>query len=68
MNKQLKFYLQTIADLTQRGDAREESYYPALKILLDEVAQSLGYSVQIPVLPKPTEAGNPDFRVWDGSY
>ncbi len=27
-----------------------------------------GRTIQVTVLPKPTEAGNPDFRVWDGSY
>ncbi|MDZ7369716.1 MAG: N-6 DNA methylase [candidate division KSB1 bacterium] len=68
MNNLLKSYLQAIADLTQRGDAREESYYPALKDLLESLAQSEGRAIQVTVLPKKTEAGNPDFRVWDGSY
>lgn len=68
MHKTFKSYLQSIADLTQRGDAREESYYPALKTLLEEIAQAQGSAAQVTVLPKPTEAGNPDFRVWDGSH
>jgi len=68
MNKTLKTYLNSIADLTQRGDAREESYYPALQRLLETLAPTTGKTVQVTVLPKPTEAGNPDFRVWDGSH
>jgi len=68
MKKPLQSYLHSIADLTQRGDAREESYYPALKDLLEAVAQAQGRPVQVTVLPKPTEAGSPDFRVWDGSH
>ncbi|MFN3975351.1 MAG: DNA methyltransferase, partial [Dehalococcoidia bacterium] len=61
-------YLQSIAELTQRGDAREESYYSALKTLLETIARGQGCTVQVTVLPKQTEAGNPDFRIWDGSY
>ena len=68
MNKPLNAYLVSVATLTQRGDAREESFYPLLKALLEETAQAQGRAVQVTVLPKPTEAGNPDFRVWDGSH
>jgi hypothetical protein len=32
------------------------------------LAQAQGRAIQVTVLPKPTEAGNPDFRVWDGSH
>jgi hypothetical protein len=67
VDKILKSYLDSIADLTQRGDAREESYYPALKDLLEALARAQGRTVQVTVLPKLTEAGSPDFRVWDGS-
>jgi hypothetical protein len=61
-------YLDALFDLAQRGDAREESLYPALEDLLKDLAQAQGRAIQVTVLPKPTEAGNPDFRVWDGSY
>ena len=61
-------YLESIAELTRRGDAREESYYPALQTLLETLAPTVGKTVQVTVLPKPTDAGNPDFRVWDGSH
>lgn len=67
MEKWLKSYLNSVANLTQRGDATEESYYPALKTLLEEMARAQGRDARVTVLPKKTEAGNPDFRVWDGS-
>lgn len=68
MDRLFTSYLDAVAELTQRGDAREESYYPALKALLEALAQAQNRAVQITVIPKTTEAGNPDFRVWDGSY
>ena len=53
--------------LAYAGDAREESYYGAFEGLLKEWATSSGKkNIHITTLPKQTEAGNPDFRVWDG--
>ncbi len=63
----LKAYLKKIADTSNRGDAREESYYPILKDLLNEYCSLIGKkNIHITPQPKKTEAGNPDFRVWDG--
>ncbi|MBF0565946.1 MAG: N-6 DNA methylase, partial [Nitrospirae bacterium] len=63
----LKIYLKQIADIAIYGDAREESYYPVLKDLLNEHGASTGKkNTHITILPKKTEGGNPDFRVWDG--
>jgi len=63
----LKPYLSQIADTSKHGDAREESYYPVLKDLLQEYCQAVKIKdFHITILPKQTEAGNPDFRVWDG--
>jgi hypothetical protein len=63
----LKAYLRQIAETSNRGDAREESYYPILKDLLNEYCSSIGKkNIHITPQPKKTEAGNPDFRVWDG--
>lgn len=60
-------YLKKIANTTAQGDAREESYYPHLSNFLSEFATGTGKNkTQITTLPKKTEAGNPDFRVWDG--
>ena len=63
----LKSYLKKIAEIANQGDAREESYYATLEELLGKLAQSFGKGkIHITTLPKSTEAGNPDFRVWDG--
>ncbi|MCD6198215.1 MAG: N-6 DNA methylase [Deltaproteobacteria bacterium] len=63
----LKSYLKKIFKTANQGDAREESYYSTLEAFLKEVAQSFGKrKIHITTLPKATEAGNPDFRVWDG--
>jgi len=63
----LKGYLKRIYEVAQRGDAREESYYSSLEELLKDFAGSINKKhVHITTLPKKTEAGNPDFRVWDG--
>ncbi len=63
----LKTYLKEIFKVAQRGDAREESYYEALASLMEDFAQSTNRAkTEITVSPKKTEAGNPDFRVWDG--
>ena len=64
----IKGYLKNIAATTMQGDAREESYYPKLSDFLDVFAKSINRkNISITTLPKKTEAGNPDFRVWDGS-
>jgi hypothetical protein len=63
----LKTYTKEIFEIQNRGDAREESFYPTLGKFLKEYAQSINKkNVEITQLPKKTEAGNPDFRVWDG--
>jgi len=63
----LKSYLRNIFKTANQGDAREESYYSTLELLLKEVAESFDKrKFHITTLPKTTEAGNPDFRVWDG--
>jgi len=63
----LKSYFKKIFEIASRGDATEESYYSALESLLNEYAESYGKkNIHITTLPKKTDAGNPDFRVWDG--
>ena len=63
----LKSYLKKVFEIANQGDAREESYYPTLDGLLKEFARSSNKkNIHITPLPKKTEAGNPDFRVWDG--
>lgn len=65
----LKNYLHDISATTIQGDAREESYYPHLANLVKVFSESIGkIDTHITILPKKTEAGNPDFRVWDGQH
>jgi predicted helicase len=60
-------YLKNIAKTTAQGDAREESYYSDLKKYIEAFAESIDKTkTQVTTLPKKTEAGNPDFRIWDG--
>lgn len=63
----LKYYLKELSNTFQRGDAREESYYRHLDDLIKKVAEVLRFkNIDVTQLPIQTEAGNPDFRVWDG--
>ena len=63
----LKSYFKRIFDVAKRGDAREESYYSCLEDLLRNYAVSINKKqTHITTLPKKTDAGNPDFRIWDG--
>ncbi len=61
-------YLKNLTDVIRAGDAREESFYPSLADMIRDAAQASGRPhIQVTILPRPTEAGNPDFRVWDGT-
>jgi len=62
----LKSYLKEITEIYSQGDSREESYYASLKKLLSEYSEQTNKKIAITILPKKTEAGNPDFRIWDG--
>ena len=60
-------YLNDLQKIINRGDAREESFYHCLKDMIDAYAKLAKISkCEVGILPKTTEAGNPDFRVWDG--
>ncbi len=62
-----QFYT-AITAIANRGDAREESYYSTLEALFKGYAAQTGRKgIDVRTLPKKTEAGNPDFRIWDGS-
>lgn len=63
----LERYLKNLTDTATRGDAREESYYKHLDGLIKQYAEFQGIQkIDVTILPKKTEAGNPDFRIWDG--
>lgn len=60
-------YLNDMQKIINRGDAREESFYHCLKDMIDAYAQvSKINKCEVSILPKSTDAGNPDFRIWDG--
>lgn len=62
-----KQYLANLQATLNQGDAREESFYEHIKTLLLQYAELTNKKKpNITILPKATEAGNPDFRVWDG--
>jgi len=61
-------YLKELSAVSLQGDAREESFYPALADMLAEASKARGRAhVRVTTLPKPTDAGNPDFRLWNGT-
>lgn len=66
-NQVFSQYLSDLQTTLNRGDAREESFYGCLEKMLKGFAKAIGkQSIDVTVLPKATDAGNPDFRVWDG--
>ncbi len=63
----LKSYFKRLLEVNKVGDAREESYYSSLEDLLKMYGDTVEKKkFHITTLPKKTEAGNPDFRIWDG--
>ena len=61
-------YFKDLHAVDAHGDAREESFYGPLKTMLNAVAEETGRKkISITTLPKSTDAGNPDFRVWNGT-
>ena len=66
-SKMLKAYLGEIFNVGRKGDATEQSYYKVLASLLEAFARSINRPrTEVTISPKKTDAGNPDFRVWDG--
>jgi hypothetical protein len=62
-------YLISLQDTLNKGDAREESFYVHLENLIKDFAEASQIkNLDITILPKKTEAGNPDFRIWDGKH
>ena len=61
-------YLNDLTAVARQGDAREESFYPALADMLKKMADATDRPhVHVTTLPRPTEGGNPDFRLWNGT-
>ena len=61
-------YFNDLTAVARQGDAREESFYPTLAKMLEAVAHATGKThIHVTTLPRPTEGGNPDFRLWNGT-
>jgi type I restriction-modification system DNA methylase subunit len=53
--------------VAKQRDATESSYYSCLEELFNNYAESKNRKhIHITTIPNKTDAGNPDFRVWDG--
>jgi hypothetical protein len=65
----LQVYVKSLFEKAKAGDAREESYYSSLERLFISYAENQKLkNIHITTLPKKTDAGNPDFRIWDGQH
>lgn len=62
-------YLQRLFKEFSKGDATEISYYKHLADFIIEFSETTRKKkIDVTVIPKKTEAGNPDFRLWDGNH
>jgi hypothetical protein len=65
----LSGYLECLAAVESRGDAREESFYPTLAGLLTGWAEGAGLrDLHVTTIPRKTEGCSPDFQVWRGRH
>lgn len=65
----LSGYLESLAAVEDRGDAREESFYPTLVGLLTRWAELAGpRDLHVTTIPRKTEGCNLDFQVWRGRH
>jgi len=63
----LEQYLKNLTTTSAHGDALEGSYYKHLDGLIKQYAEIQKIkNIDVTILPKKTEAGSPDFRIWDG--
>ena len=61
----IESYLREIKKIYEKGDTREESFYPILKDFLSSFSKKyLNFDIDVRILPKQTEAGNPDIKIW----
>src|SRR5450830_1564053 len=63
----VNIYINEIFSKFSKGDSLEQSYYGTLETFLKNYGQSINKKTSVTTNPKQTEAGNPDFRVWDGT-
>lgn len=64
----LDSYLKALFTTNQHGDATEQSYYSDLKNMVEHWAvANATKTITATILPKSTDAGNPDFQIWDSA-
>jgi len=68
MKHLLTSYGRTIIEMAHHRDDRDVHADNALRQMLEDLACAWDRPIQITVVPKQTDAGHPDFRVWDGAY
>jgi predicted helicase len=63
----IEWYLREIKKIYEKGDTREESFYSILSDFLSSFSKKyLNFDIDVRILPKQTEAGNPDIKIWKG--
>ena len=63
----IESYLREIKKIYEKGDTREESFYIILRDFLSSFSKKyLNFDIDVRILPKQTEAGNPDIKIWKG--
>jgi len=62
-------YLKKLKNQYATGDSTENSFYKYLDVLLVEYSENKRKKkIHVTILPKQTEAGNPDFKITDGQH
>jgi predicted helicase/L-rhamnose mutarotase len=65
----VELFIGDIAKKMRQGDATEETFYGVFERFLEEYSSELEANhATVTALPKKTEAGNPDYQVWDGNH
>src|SRR5829696_7767064 len=65
----LSGYLESLAAVENRGDAREESFYPTLVGLLAGWAERAGLrDLHVTTIPRKTDGCSLDFQIWRGRH
>lgn len=63
-NSIIKNYLEEVYRKIERGDAREETFYPSLESLISSFGQSIKKKTEVTTLPKKTEAAEDSECDW----
>jgi hypothetical protein len=59
-------YLEQVHETERRGDAREESFYPPLRKLLEQYAAFRWRKIEVTIIPRKTKDCLLDLQIWEG--